>query len=219
MRMVIVDKGNSRSEQQYQQLAQQVQQKQIDLVLFVGVEQHQQSFRAGVALDHYLLADGITRLYQDNGAYQCQRFFEKAWSGVFWTTCLYAQYHVGQALLCRPAIVRIWYRALGPQVKLVVIELVHQVFAIIATAKPEQMHQKYLRGALDLLRAQVKPVILVYPNQLRLCIPNGYWQMLRLTSQPGWERELAVLVDFTSKELRWKRWHDSWPIILIEIEH
>ncbi|RRG18477.1 hypothetical protein D3P96_00365 [Weissella viridescens] len=180
-------------------LQAQIETLDIECLVLNRVGQHQQQGLAELYPQHFYLNDGITRIYQDNPGYQLGVGLPANWQTVFSTIYLRANAHMGQAILCRTAIVKLWYRQLAPQIKLLVVETQTYVIAVISTPSVHRLKAQYLLEVHDLLRAQIKPVILCAPYQVTRGLPEKHWESCRLKSEDAtrrWPGELDAYFDF-----------------------
>lgn len=150
----------------------------IDTLLVLSTEQTSRSGVPSLLTDVTLANDGMSRLYCDNPLVSLQQGLQgetTKWHLGWVTQTLRTMSQQGVGLLTKLPIGAIWYRVISPHIQIQVIELGTYVIGIITVTDVRLVRQKMLQRVHDLLKAQVKPVLLFGPSDFSADLVRWGW--------------------------------------------
>ncbi len=208
MRALLIDTENvTWSELQIKAFITEIEQFQINVIILNNVEQHQSLEDITIYAHHHIVPDGISKIYPDNIGYRLVQVLEKTWQSVFSTIRLTTQGHRGQVILCQQPILKVWFRKLTPQVKLLVVETKEWVIASLSAWNVYQIKQGHVVDAHDLLRAQIKPVMLLSHYRLYQGFEPYHWLSGRHRGAlMKWPNDMDVYFDYPVSLLQTQYW-------------
>jgi len=204
MRMLIMN--HVKKSQQVSGLITQMRDMSIDTLVILSGEQSIQSGFPERLLDVSLAQDGISRLYGDNLLVKLQEaYLDK---GVHWqlgwaTHTITANTHYGIGYLTRDKSGKHWRRMIGPNVQIEVLDIGANVLCFILVKQVKFVRRAMIQKIHDLLKAQVKPVILFVPDVFSSDLTKWGWLNRELFTQQAdyLEWDYDVLCDH-SKVIR-----------------
>lgn len=139
----------------------------IDTLLVLSADQTSRSGVPDVLTNVTLENDGKSRVYRDNPLVSLQEELQgnqHKWRLGWATQTLRTMSQQGVGLLSKAPIGLIWHRAISPHIQIQVIDMGTYVVGIIKTNDVRLVRRNMLQQVHDLLKAQVKPVLLFGPN-------------------------------------------------------
>lgn len=164
MRMIVMNHvQNMRNITEFVQQARMIS---VDTILVLSAEQSVQSGTPDTFFDVVLSDDGISRLYRDNPALLMQKTFSDAgntWTLGWATQMLTPAVHRGIGLLVQNDKIKLWRRLINTNIRIQVMDMGKYVIGIIVVTDTRLVRRAMLQRVHDLLKAQVKPVLLFGP--------------------------------------------------------
>lgn len=146
---------------------QHVRSLSVDTLLVLSADQTSRSGVPDILIDVTLENDGKSRLYRDNPLVSLQTELQThsdKWRLGWATQTLRTMSQQGVGLLSKAPIGIIWHRMISPHINIQVIDMGSYVVGIIKVNDVRLVRQNMLQRVHDLLKAQVKPVLLFGPD-------------------------------------------------------
>jgi len=157
---------------------QQIRAMSIDTILVLGTDQTSQSGTPELLTNITLANDGISRLYQDNPMLCLQKELQDSrttWHLGWATQTLYTMSQHGVGVLTTSQLGVMWQRVISPHIQMQVIDLGTYVVGVITVKDTRLVRRSMLQRVHDLLKAQVKPVLLFGPTIFAADLEKWGW--------------------------------------------
>lgn len=176
MRLVVMN--HLKQMQDVKGFLQQTRLQKVDTILALSTDQTSQSGVPDMLTNVTVANDGISRLYQDNPMLRLQKTLQTAdnqWRLGWATQTLHTTSQQGVGVLTKGAIGVIWQRMISPHIQIQVMDMDEYVFGMILVNDVRLVRQHMLQRVHDLLKAQVKPVLLFGPRVFSTDLEHWGW--------------------------------------------
>ncbi|AIG66143.1 hypothetical protein WS105_1270 [Weissella ceti] len=164
MRMIVMN--HVQKMRNITEFVQQARIMAVDAILILSAEQSVQSGTPDTVYNVVLADDGISRLYRDNPALLIHQVLcntSQTWQLGWATQMLTPTAHRGVGLLVQHETIKLWRRIINANIQIQVMDMGQYVVGIIVVKDTRLVRRAMLQRVHDLLKAQVKPVLLFGP--------------------------------------------------------
>ncbi|MCW0953441.1 hypothetical protein OIT44_05075 [Weissella ceti] len=195
MRLVVMN--HVKQMQDVKGFLQQMRVMSIDTILVLSTDQTSESGTPELLTNVTLANDGISRLYQDNPLLCLQKELQKTsakWHLGWATQTLHTTSQRGMGVLTTNRLGVIWQRIISPHIQIQVIDMGPYVVGVITVKDARLVRRSMLQRVHDLLKAQVKPVLLFGPTIFAEDLENWGWlsksDFPQQTLGQAWEQDV-----------------------------